>query len=143
MTIRHPGFSVQCRSVPKTSFKNFNDWDQTFLSSQGADLREQLDEQVVEKIKELQLIGVRSVAEVRRHLHLFVKEDLFSGKTPPPETSRRYYPADTDIRNILNACRIGDQRSPDDQLNLQIKCDEWQKAHPDDFICYRVCIIVD
>ena len=101
-------------------------------------MREPLDERVVQKIREMQVIGVRSVAEVRRHLDKFVKQDLFCGENPPSETSRRYYPTDADIRNVLNASRSGERKSPDDQLNLEAKCGEWREAHPDDFIFYRV-----
>ena len=47
------------------------------LCAQGTDLREPVDERVVQKIREMQVIGVRSVAEVRRHLEKFVKDELF------------------------------------------------------------------
>ena len=106
--------------------------------AQGADLREPVDERVVQKIREMQVIGVRRVAEGRRHLEKFVKDELFNGEELPAETSRRYYPADVDIRNILYASRSGERRSSDDQVNLQKKCVEWQESHPDDFIFYRV-----
>jgi hypothetical protein len=69
---------------------------------------EPVDERVVQKIREMPVIGVRSVAEVRQHLDKFVKEDLFCGENPPAESSRRYYPTDADIRNILNASRSGE-----------------------------------
>lgn len=49
----------------------------------------------------MEIIGVRSTAEVRRHLNSFAKTELFHGEDPPPEFSRRFYPTDSDIRNIL------------------------------------------
>ena len=86
----------------------------------------------------MDVMGVRSVAEVRRHLRNFVKTELFRGQEPPSELSRRYYPTDNDIRNILNTSRIGKKKAEDDQLNLQIKCDEWSEAFPKDFIFCQV-----
>ena len=81
---------------------------------------------------------MRSPAEVRRHLKTFVRTELFHGEDPPPEFSRRYYPTDADIRNILYTSRMGEKKAPDDQINLGIKCTEWREQNPDDFIFYRV-----
>ena len=86
----------------------------------------------------MEVTGVRSAGEVRRHLTTFVKNDLFRGEDPPPESSRRYYPTDADIRNILYSSQIGDRKAPDDQMNLEIKCKEWQESNPHDFLFYRV-----
>ena len=84
-------------------------------------------------------MGVRSAAEVRRHLKTFVQNELCHGENPPSQFSRRYYPTDSDIRNILHASRIGERKAPDDQINLQIKCKEWKESNAEDFIFYRVC----
>ena len=86
----------------------------------------------------MEVAGVRSPAEVRRHLKTFVRTELFHGEDPPPEFSRRYYPTDADIRNILYTSRMGEKKAPDDQINLGIKCTEWREQNPDDFIFYRV-----
>ena len=104
-------------------------------------LREPIDPRIVEKIREMEVIGARSTAEVRRHLDTYVKNELFHGQDPPSEFSRRYYPTDADIRNILYTSRIGERKAPDDQINLEIKCKEWQETNPDDFIFYRVKIL--
>ncbi len=101
-------------------------------------MREPLDPRVVDKIRQMEVAGARSTAEVRRHLITFVKTELFRGEDPPLEFSRRYYPTDADIRNILYTSRIGDRKAPDDQTNLGIKCTLWQEENPDDFIFYRV-----
>ena len=78
------------------------------------------------------------MSEVRRHLTNFVENELFRGEEPPAHSRRRYHPTDNDIRNILSAARLGERRAPDDQSNLEIKCNEWKISHPDDFIFYRV-----
>ena len=96
-------------------------------------MREPINPIIVKKIREMEVTGVRSTGEVRRHLTVFVKNDLFRGEDPPPESSRRYYPTDADIRNILYSSRIGDRKAPDDQINLEIKCKEWQESNPHDF----------
>ena len=90
----------------------------------------------------MEVIGVRSSAEVRRHLKTYVVNELFNGEEPPTELSRRYYPTDSDIRNILYSSRMGERKAPDDQINLEIKCKEWQESNPDDFIFYRVKHII-
>lgn len=92
----------------------------------------------------MDVIGVRSAAEVRRHLRTFVQNELFRGKGLPSECSRRYYPTDGDIRNILYTSRIGDRKALDDQINLDLKLKEWQETNPDDFTFFRVsdCVSV-
>ena len=100
-------------------------------------MQEPINPIIVEKIREMEVIGVRSTDEVRRHLTTFVKNDLFHGEDPP-ESSRRDYPTDADIRNILYSSRIGDRKAPDDQINLELKCKEWQESNPHDFLFYRV-----
>lgn len=83
---------------------------------------------------------MRTVAEVKRHLTNFVKNELFHGEEPPNESRRRYYPTDTDIRNVLNSSRIGSRKAPDDQSNLEAICMDWNDSHPGDFIFFRVRI---
>ena len=97
-------------------------------------MREPIDKRVVAKVKEMDRMGVRSVAEVRRHFKTFVQNELFHGENPSSQFSRRYYPTDSDIRNILHASRIGERNSPDDQINLQITCKEWKESNAEDFI---------
>lgn len=91
------------------------------FSLQGANLREPL---IVKKIRQMDVIGVRSTAEARHHLDKFLKTELFCWEEHPPESSRRYYTTDVDMRNILHASSLGDRRprrDPDDQSNLEIK----------------------
>ena len=103
-------------------------------------MREPIDPRIVDKIREMEVIGVRSAAEVRRHLNTYVKNELFNGRDPPSEFSRRYYPTDADIRNILYTSRVGERKAEDDQENLELKCKEWQELDPEDFIFYRVTV---
>ena len=91
----------------------------------------------------MEVTGVRSSAEVRRHLKTYVVNELFKGEEPPTGLSRRYYPTDRDIRNILYSSRMGERKAPDDQINLEMKCKEWQESNADDFIFYRPSSLAD
>ena len=78
------------------------------------------------------------MAEVQRHLRSYVVNEVFRGQDPPSPTRRRYYPTDSDIRNILNAVRTGQRKASDDQTSLEIKCKEWKDEHRQDFVYFRV-----
>ena len=104
-------------------------------------MREPILPLIIEKIREMEIIGLRSASEVRRHLKTYVVNELFKGEEPPFELSRRYHPIDSDTRNILYSSRMSDRKAPDDQVNLEIKCKEWKELNPDDFIFYRVVIL--
>ena len=68
-------------------------------------MREPVDPEVIAKITELTLGSVRSVAEMKRHLSNYVNNDMFKNQPKPPPTRRRYFPADTDIRNWMFKAR--------------------------------------
>lgn len=93
---------------------------------------------MVDKIKELHQVGVKTVVEVQRHLNNYVVNTLFAGEQPPPMSRRRFYPTPNDIRNILSAQRSGDRKTVNDQENLRLKCEEWQKEKPEDSIFFSV-----
>ncbi|KAJ7994465.1 hypothetical protein DPEC_G00249540 [Dallia pectoralis] len=80
-----------------------------------AHVREAVDIRVRQKIEQLTVSGVRKVAEVKRHLHAFVVEELFPGEQPPPPWRRRFFPTVSDIRNVMFKTKStresgGDQR---------------------------------
>ena len=93
---------------------------------------------MVEKIKELHRIGVKTVEEVKRHLNNYVVNTLFAGKQAPSISRRRYFPTTNDICNILNAQRSGNRKATDDQENLRLKCEKWKEENPEDSIFFRV-----
>ena len=47
---------------------------------------QKVDDSIIERIYELVGEGVRSVGEMERHLQLFVKFQMFVGRTPPDIT---------------------------------------------------------
>ena len=50
-------------------------------------MSEQLDERIINKIKELVNEGVRDPKEMRRALERYVWKELFAGEQLPPATS--------------------------------------------------------
>jgi len=79
-----------------------------------------MDSRVEQQIVKLTLAGARKLSEIRRQLFNFVNDELFRGEQPPPQTRRRFYPTDKDIRNILSRTKEGIRESKNDQVNLQV-----------------------
>ena len=48
-----------------------------------------IDKCIAEKIELLVGEGVKTVDGMKRHLKLYVQNELFSSRTPPPTTNRR------------------------------------------------------
>ncbi|XP_033969877.1 uncharacterized protein LOC117480070 isoform X1 [Trematomus bernacchii] len=90
-----------------------------------AELREPMDSRVEQQIVKLTLAGARKLSEIRRQLFNFVNDELFRGEQPPPQTRRRFYPTDKDIRNILSRTKEGIRESKNDQVNLQLLTPRW------------------
>ncbi|KAI8506930.1 hypothetical protein Bbelb_153690 [Branchiostoma belcheri] len=88
---------------------------------EAAGLREPIDPRVQKQISKLTLAGARKVVEVKRHLETFVNDELFRGEQPPPQTRRRFFPTDEDIRNIMGRTKASTRESKSDQANLQPK----------------------
>lgn len=112
---------------------------QRFLFWQVAKVRERIDPGVVNKISELQRIGVSSVAEVGRHLRGSSKIEL-GGR-------RKFTPRNKDVQNLLYSEKNSKRYAFDDQQNLVKFCENFQKEHPDDSLFIRVsrlftCIIL-
>ena len=58
---------------------------------------QRVDARFVQKINELVMEGVTSVAEMERHLQYYVKKELFGGMPAPDPGNRCFFP----ILNIL------------------------------------------
>ena len=73
--------------------------------------------------------GVHSVAEMRRHIHHYVRTELFpDGKTPTP-TDRRFFPTATDFRNYIYQARRAKLHSKVDQTNLKLSVAKWREKY--------------
>jgi len=59
------------------------------------------NERVKMKVRELSNSGVRRLAEMRRHLENFIRNDMFAGCAVPPLTDARYWPSNKTLLNIM------------------------------------------
>lgn len=100
-----------------------------------------IDKRLVRKIEALVGEGVKTVGEMKRHLHQYVKHELFNGKKCPGKSNRRYYPGNVDIRNHMYRATVKHMLSKIDQENLEKKIEEWKIDSPEDSIFFRPCSI--
>ena len=62
---------------------------------------QRIDARVIDKITELVKEGVTNVAEMERHLQIYVKRELFAGMPAPDPGNRRFFPSHIDIYNNM------------------------------------------
>jgi hypothetical protein len=89
-------------------------------------LTQRLDENVIRKIEELVGEGVRSVDEMRRHLKIYIKDDLFRGKEQPQRSNKRYFPQAKTIQNHMYNAAMRARLSFMDQDNVQQLIQKWK-----------------
>ena len=87
---------------------------------------QRVDEKIIEKISELVGEGVRSVEEMKRHLRIFVKDDLFRGRQQPERNNRGYYPKGKTIKNHMYSATINSRLSAIDQDNVEEVIRQWK-----------------
>ena len=75
--------------------------------------------------------------EVRRHLKIFVEQDLYRGRKAPPKSNQRFYPSKNTIRSYIYKAVIRERFSKFDQENLQKKVELWQSKCPDETFLFR------
>ena len=100
-------------------------------------MSQQIDKRIVLKIHQLAGEGVKQVREMQRHIHIFVKMELFRNQELKPTTSRRYFPKISDLRNHMYRASIKLRFSKLDQENLEKKVKEWRQQHPSDMFFFR------
>lgn len=92
---------------------------------------------LVSKIQELVVAGACSVKEVRRHLKIYVEQDLYKATKAPAKTNRRFYPSKQTIRSHIYKAVIKERFSKFDQENLQKKIEDWKLRCPDESFFFR------
>ena len=100
-------------------------------------MSQQIDKRIVLKIHQLAGEGVKQVREMQRHIHIFVKMELFRNQELKPTTSRRYFPKMSDLRNHVHRASIKLRFSKLHQENLEKKVKEWRQQHPSDMFFFR------
>jgi len=59
------------------------------------------DKRVLSRIKQLVKSGVRRVQEVKRHIKIYVENELFDGTQPPEMCDARFWPSAKSIMNCI------------------------------------------
>ena len=89
-------------------------------------MTQRLDEKVITKIEELVGEGVGSVDEMKRHLKIYVKDELFRGKEQPQRGNRRYFPRAKTIKNHMYNAAMRARLSFMDQDNIKLLVQKWK-----------------
>ena len=101
-------------------------------------MSQQIDKRIVVlKIHQLVGEGVKQVREMQRHIHIFVKMELFRNQELPPTTSWRYFPKISDLRNHMYRVSIKLKFSKLDQENLEEKVEKWRQQRYSDTLFFR------
>jgi len=102
-----------------------------------AGISQRIDARIVDKIHGLVSEGVRDVSEMKRHLNVYVRNNLFQGTTPPPKSDKRFHPSTTTIKNHMYIAVIKQRLSKVDQANLMEKIKVWRTQYEEDFFEFR------
>ena len=76
------------------------------FSLQLATFMNPVSKEVREKIGKLVAEGVDTVGEMRRHLRLFIQNDLFKDQSKPSLTDNAYHPSSDAIRSHMYAAQL-------------------------------------
>jgi hypothetical protein len=74
---------------------------------------------------------------VRRHLKIFVEQDLYRGKKVPPKTNLRFFPSERTVRNHIYKAVVKERFSKFDQEDTRRKVEIWKLKSPDDNFMFR------
>ena len=103
-----------------------------FISIQGSGLFQPVDERIIRKIDQLVNVGVKGTREMRRHLDVFVKNEIMSeDDIQPLPSNRRFYPKLSDIRSHMYRANMKHRFSKVDQENVAVKVlQHWKASSP-------------
>lgn len=97
-----------------------------------------MDERIIRKIDALVNEGVKDTHEMRRHLNVYVKQEILSNnEIQPSPCNRRFFPKLSDIRSHMYRASIKNRFSKIDQENIVEKIAQWQSSNPEDFFFFR------
>ena len=74
---------------------------------------------------------------MKRHIRVYVKNDLFPGSVPPPKTNKRFCPSNTTIKNHMHIAVVKQRLEKVDQANLKEKIRVWQNENEGDLFEFR------
>ena len=90
-----------------------------------AGFSQNVDKRVISKIHELVGEGVKNVREMARHIHIYVKNDLFRGSSIPTSANRRFNPTLKNFKHKFS------------KLDQDLKVQEWKQQGPNDNFFFR------
>ena len=97
-----------------------------------------MDERIIRKIDTLVNEGVKDTREMKRHLNVYVKQQILSkDEIQPSPSNRRFFPKPSDIRSHMYRASIKNRFSTIDQENVVDNIDQWQSSNPEDFFYFR------
>ena len=99
-----------------------------------AGFSQNVDKRVINKIHELVGEGVKNVREMARHIHIYVKNDLFRGSSIPTSANRRFNPTLKNFRNQIYKATVKHKFS---KLDQDLKVQEWKQQGPNDNFFFR------
>ena len=73
---------------------------------------------------------------MKRHIRVYVKNDLFPGSVPP-KTNKRFCPSNTTIKNHMQIAVSKQRLEMVDQANLKEKIMVWQNENEGDLFEFR------
>lgn len=80
---------------------------------------------------------VKEIAEMRRHLKIFVNEVLFKGEQLHQNTNRRYFPKKSDLRSHMFQATVKYRLSKINRMNVQMQVNDDLNAHKKDSFFFR------
>lgn len=108
------------------------------LIGDGSGLSQPVDERIIRKIDQLVNVRVKDTLEMRRHLDVFVKNEIMSeDEIQPLPSNRRFYPKLSDIRSHMYRATMKHRFSKVDQENVAEKVLHWKASSPEDFFYFR------
>ena len=102
-----------------------------------AGISQRIDPRIVERIQALAGDGVRDVNEMKRHIHVYVKNSLFRGSAPPPKSNKRFCPSKSTLKDHMYNAVIKQSLAKVDQANLIEKIKVWRAENEGDFFEFR------
>ncbi|XP_057305696.1 uncharacterized protein LOC130644203 [Hydractinia symbiolongicarpus] len=92
---------------------------------EAAGLIEPLDQRVANYMKQLIRGGCRKTRELKLAAAEFVKNTIFSGRSNPEKSRRRFTPSRKKIKNLITSVKIETRYSKIDQENVESLKNEW------------------
>ena len=97
-----------------------------------------MDNRIIKKIGELVNVGVKDTHEMRRHLNVYVANEILSkDEVHPSPLNCRFFPKLSGIQSHMYTASTRNCFSKIDQQNISGKINQWSSSNPEDFFFFR------